>query len=201
MTSDARQDGSTSDMEREHRSFDRITSSPEEWRQFGRDLALAAPQARGEVRTASAEPSGYRGSPVDQVAEQLAAWARLRSRHERGSVQVRLHPEVLGELMIEVSWQDGGIVAAIKAQNSVAGELLASDLSRLRTTLTEQGIPVFDLGVQVGMDFRHWTSEENGFRAARHIANAPGTGSGPDREPALPTLLAMTSNSVIDILV
>lgn len=122
-------------------------------------------------------------------------------RSEGGQVHLRLHPKALGELLIDISWKEGGIVAAIKAQSHIAGDLLASDLGRLRTALDKQGIPVSDLGVQVGLDLRHWSFEGNGFRASPTIEYAREAIPWRDRGSALPNALSMKTDSLIDITV
>ncbi len=137
-------------------SRDLSSHLPADGGQSGANFASAAPPRAEELRQGSAALPAYAQSVVDQVAEQIATTARMNPRHDGGHMQLRLHPEALGELVIEVSWKDSGIVAAIKTQSHVAGELLANDLGRLRIALEEQGISISGLGVQVGLDLRQW---------------------------------------------
>src|SRR5574337_348436 len=124
-TQDMQQDGSTSDPEGGGHSSDRSSPPPGDGRQIGADFALAAgPRAEGP-RAGSAAPPMHTGSLVDQVAEQVAEAARMSLRNEGGQVHLHLHPKALGELLIDISWKEGGIVAAIKAQSHIAGDLLA----------------------------------------------------------------------------
>jgi hypothetical protein len=95
-------------------------------------------------------------SLLDQVVNEIASAVRLSFRSEDARVQVHLRPEGLGELVIQVSWDEKGVVAAIQAASRPAGEMLEGDLGRLRYALNLQGIPVSILAVQIGLDFRDW---------------------------------------------
>src|SRR5574337_700650 len=198
-TQDMQQDGSTSDPEGGGHSSDRSSPPPGDGRQIGADFALAAgPRAEGP-RAGSAAPPMHTRSLVDQVAEQVAEAARMSLRNEGGQVHLHLHPKALGELLIDISWKEGGIVAAIKAQSHIAGDLLASGLGRLRTALDKQGIPVSGLGVQVGLDLRHWSFEGNGFRPSPTIEYTRGTIPWRDRGSVPPNAVSMKTDSLIDI--
>ncbi|MDD5558320.1 flagellar hook-length control protein FliK [Candidatus Methylomirabilis sp.] len=200
-TQDMQQDGSTSDPEGGSHSSGHSSSPPGDGRQIGADFTLVAgPRVEGP-RAGSAAPPMHTGSLVDQVAEQVAEAARMSLRNEGGQVHLHLHPKALGELLIDISWKEGGIVAAIKAQSHIAGDLLASDLGRLRTALDKQGIPVSGLGVQVGLDLRHWNFEGNGFRPSPTIEYARGTIPWRDRGSVLPNAVSMKTDSLIDITV
>lgn len=200
-TQGMQQDRSASDSEGESRSSNRSSPPPGDGRQIGADFTLAAGPRADAPRSGSAAPPVHTGSLVDQVAEQVAEAARMSLRNEGGQVHLHLHPKALGELLIDISWKEGGIVAAIKAQSHIAGDLLASDLGRLRTALDKQGIPVSGLGVQVGLDLRHWSFEGNGFRSSPAIEYARGTIPWRDRGSVLPNAVSMKTDSLIDITV
>jgi hypothetical protein len=200
-TQDMQQDRSAFDSEGGGRSSDRSSPPSHDGRQIGADFALSAgPRAEGS-RSGSAAPPVHTGSLVDQVAEQVAEAARMSLRSEGGQVHLRIHPKALGEMLIDISWKEGGIVAAIKVQSHAAGELLANDLARLRTALDKQGIPVSDLGVQVGLDLRHGSFEGNEFRSSPAIEYVREAIPWRDRESVLPNALSMKTESVIDITV
>lgn len=176
-------------------------SSFDDGRQFGSDLAGATAPRGESLRSDGSAPSFRPRVVVEQVAEQIATAARISLRQDGESVHLRLHPRTLGDLVIEVSWKEGGIIAAIKAQSHVTGELLAGDLGRLRIALEEQGFPVSDLGVQVGLDFRQWNSAGNGSHASPAVGYAAGTIPWHDRRPALSAVAEIGSDSLIDITV
>lgn len=200
-THDMQQDRSAFDSKGGSRSSDRSAPPSHDGRQIGADFALAAgPRAEGP-RLESAAPPVHAGSLVDQVAEQVAEAARMSLRNEGGQVHLRLHPKALGELLIDISWKDGGIVAAIKVQSHAAGEYLTNDLDRLRTALDQQGIRVSDLGVQVGLDLRHGSFEGNGFRPSPTIEHTREAIPWRDRGLVPLNALSMKTDSLIDITV
>jgi hypothetical protein len=198
---DMQRDRSAFGSEDGGRSFDRSSPPPGDGRQFVHDLGRIAASREAQVPSESAVLSVRSKSLVDQVAEQISAIALVSGRNEARHVQVRLHPQALGPLAIEVSWQKDGIVAAIKAQSDVAGELLAHDLGRLKTALGEQGIPVSSLGVQIGLDLRQWSYEGDGAHASAHSGSSPEAAHGRDRRSALPMGPVMEPDRLIDITV
>ncbi|PWB82177.1 MAG: hypothetical protein C3F08_00230 [Candidatus Methylomirabilota bacterium] len=197
----ARQDRPASGSEREDLSYERSSSHSSDGRPFDADLAYVAAPKGEPLRSGADAPPAYPRTIVDQVADQIATTARMSPRAEGERVRLRLHPETLGELVIEVSWKDSGIVAAIKTQSRVAGELLTNDLSRLRTALGEQGIPISGLGVQVGLDLRQWSYAGTGTHTLPFVRQAPEAQAGRDRESASPSARAMEPERLIDIRV
>lgn len=198
---DMQQDRSAFDSEGRSRLSDRSSPPSHDGRQVGGDFTLKAPPGAERPHLESAAPPVHTGSLVDQVAEQVAEAARMSLRSEGGQVHLRLHPKALGELLIDISWKDGGIVAAIKVQSHAAGEYLANDLDRLRTALDKQGVPVSDLGVQVGLDLRHWSFEGNGFRSSPTIEYSREAIPWRDRGLVPSNALSMKTDSLIDITV
>ncbi|CBE68808.1 MAG: flagellar hook-length control protein FliK [Candidatus Methylomirabilis oxygeniifera] len=200
-TQDMQQDRSASDPDSGRPSPDRSSPSFGDERQHLSDSALTAAPRGEQLRSESAAPPLRPRALIDQVAEQIVATVRMSPRKEGEYVHLRLHPQTLGELVIEVSWKDSGIVAAIKAQHHVAGELLANDLDRLRTALVEQGIPISDLGVQVELDLRQWSYAGNGSQDPRAIGYHPEVMLRHDRGSMPPMVPVMGPDSLIDITV
>ncbi len=200
-TQDMQQDRSASDPDSGRPSPERSSPSFGDERQHLSDAALTAAPRGEQLRSGSAAPPLRPRALVDQVAEQIVATVRMSPRKEGEYVHLRLHPQTLGELAIEVSWKDGGIVAAIKVQHHVAGELLANDLDRLRTALVEQGIPISDLGVHVGLDLRQWSYAGNGSQDSRAIGYLPEVMLRHDRGSMSPMVPVIGPNSLIDITV
>lgn len=180
---------------------DRSVSALDDGRGFGADLAVATALKGEHLRSNVSALSPRQRVVVEQVAEQIGRAAGISRRQDGESVQLRLHPQTLGELVVEVSWGESGIVAAIKTQSHVTGELLAADLGRLRIALEKQGFSVSDLGVQVGLDFQQWNSAGDGFHASRGIEYPAETIPRHDRRFALPAVAAIGPNSLIDITV
>jgi len=73
-----------------------------------------------------------------------------------GGMQVRLtlHPESLGEVMVQVRWERGILTARLDAATPEARAALEGGLGSLRTALAEQGVAVerLQVGLQLGPD-------------------------------------------------
>ena len=67
---------------------------------------------------------------------------------------VKLTPENLGTLQIEISQKDGQLVAKIIASSQRGKELLDSQLHGLRVTLAAQGINFDKIDFEQAADFR-----------------------------------------------
>lgn len=195
-------DESASDSESGDPAPDRSSSPPSSDRAgLHADCTLSATSRTEGPRSGPVALSGHPRALSDQLAEPIVMAARLSQRNEGKHVQLRLHPQTLGELVIEVSWKDSGIVAAIKVQHHVAGELLANDLGRLRIALVEQGIPISDLGVQIGLDLHQWSYAGNGSQDSRVTGYLPEAMLRHDRG-SMPTMVpVMGPDSLIDITV
>jgi flagellar hook-length control protein FliK len=82
---------------------------------------------------------------------------------------LRLHPESLGEVRVQVRWEGGALSARIEAVTPLAREALESGSHHLRAALEDQGIPVERLSIGMRMDldakqFAHdsgWPAEES----------------------------------------
>lgn len=66
-----------------------------------------------------------------------------------GSLTLRLHPEDLGMVRIELQLAEGSVRAQITTQTDAARELLTRDLTQLRESLHRHGLTVEKLEVQV----------------------------------------------------
>ncbi|HWR21394.1 MAG TPA: flagellar hook-length control protein FliK [Verrucomicrobiae bacterium] len=196
-----KQDESASDSESGSSAPDRSSSPSSDRPGLHADCTLSAASRTEGLRSGPVVPFWHPRTLSDQLAEPIVMAARLSQRNEGKHVQLRLHPQTLGELVIEVSWKDSGIVAAIKVQHHVAGELLTNDLGRLRIALVEQGIPISDLGVQVGLDLHQWSYAGNGSQDSHAIGYLPEVMLQHDQGSIPPMIPVMGSDSLIDITV
>jgi flagellar hook-length control protein FliK len=88
---------------------------------------------------------------VDQVGRQLS---RALLKGDR-IIRLRLKPPELGAVKIEMDLKDNVLRLDMIAENSTVKELLLSNVQELRNALTEQGVKIEGLDVQVGQDFNH----------------------------------------------
>ena len=99
------------------------------------------PQALAEQRAAQ----------YQQLADKLgqAVAQRLMGQIERGQwkMEMRMQPESLGHIHIELDMHAGGLNALFSADNNVTRELLAQGSAKLKDTLSQSGMEVASVWV------------------------------------------------------
>ncbi|WP_028585479.1 flagellar hook-length control protein FliK [Desulfogranum mediterraneum] len=93
-------------------------------------------------------PSGItvpEAAVMDQVINHFSATTKLES----GSIHLRLHPQELGELRLEIEVKQDNIKAHITTQNPQAQEALDRHLPRLRDALEQQGLHLSEVEISV----------------------------------------------------
>ena len=78
--------------------------------------------------------------PEGTVVDQMIAHFSVNKRLETGTVNLRLYPQELGELRMEIKVEQDNIKAHIIAQNPQAQEMIDRHLPRLREALEQQGL-------------------------------------------------------------
>lgn len=131
-------------------------------REEGQPFAQAVTAMSHAAPGAVADPQTNRGQqpPVSyaQMAERIA-WAvssRMASAWREGdaSLRVQLDPPALGPIEVEMALQEGRLEATITAPQTVARELLAEGLGRLRETLGQLGMNVAQITLSDGLSAR-----------------------------------------------
>lgn len=112
-------------------------------------------RATGEIRAGSASPAqgssltgGQAGSATEDAA--LASIQRglsVAMKQQGGSVQMRLTPESLGLLKIEMTLARGVVAATLQASTPEARELLTRNIETLRASLEAKGLSVERLSI------------------------------------------------------
>lgn len=109
-----------------------------------------------------------------QVQQQAVTSAALRGlgaaiKAGKGEATIRLAPEALGQLRIDVSIHDGKAEVLLKAEGTLAHELLTGSLTTLRNALEARGLIVHRLEVEPPPTASQPTEG--------HASTGPGTGS------------------------
>lgn len=90
------------------------------------------------------------GSPeTDANTARVMRGLSTATQQTGGSLTLRLHPEDLGMVRIELQLAEGSVKAQITTQTDAARELLTRDLTQLRESLHRHGLTVEKLEVQV----------------------------------------------------
>jgi flagellar hook-length control protein FliK len=84
--------------------------------------------------------------------ERVLSAARTSATHGGMEVRLRLHPEALGEVSVQIRWEGGVLSARLETATQAARDALENGAHALRTALQEQGIPVERLSVGIRLD-------------------------------------------------
>jgi flagellar hook-length control protein FliK len=86
--------------------------------------------------------------------DRVVGAVRTSLAHGGMEVRLRLHPESLGEVRVQVRWEGGMVSARLEATTPAARETLEGGAQALRAALQDQGIPVERLSVGIRMDLQ-----------------------------------------------
>lgn len=103
---------------------------------FGEQNALSGTTS---ASTSFSLPSGST-VPETTVVDQMIAHFSMNRRLETGTVNLKLYPQELGELRMEIKVTQDNVKAHIIAQNPQAQEMIDRHLPRLREALEQQGL-------------------------------------------------------------
>ena len=87
--------------------------------------------------------------PEGTVVDQMIAHFSVNKRLETGTVNLRLYPQELGELRMEIKVEQDNIKAHIITQNPQAQEMIDRHLPRLREALEQQGLNLQQVEVTI----------------------------------------------------
>lgn len=135
----------------------------------------AVPVAHGYLGTAvpaaeTSSPAEGAGQPIsqEQILQQVQEkLARHEVRPGGGEVRLKLHPEELGELTINLRMEDQRLRVEIVAENRTVKEALLQNLDTLRDTLSRQNISMERFDVATGGNPHQAFREERQAQAAR----------------------------------
>lgn len=141
---------------------------------------LTGPSSRSDAARLAAPqspPSHFRAQPDDNpLTAQALRGLAAALRQNGGSVTLRLNPEQLGFMKIEMSLKEGRVDARIEASNDAARHLLEQSVDRLRAALEARGLIVDRLEVK---PVNEGAPEPRGMDAASDAAErrdqSPGT--------------------------
>jgi len=87
--------------------------------------------------------------PDSTVVDQITAHFSVNNRLETSSVNLKLNPQELGELRMEIKVEHDNVKAHIVAQSPHAQEMIDRHVSRLREALEQQGLHLNEIEVTV----------------------------------------------------
>ncbi len=93
-------------------------------------------------------PSGLT-VPGETVVDQMISHFSVNNRLESGTVNLKLHPQELGELRMEIKITQDTVKAHFIAQTPQAQEMITQHLPRLREALEQQGLHLQQIDVTI----------------------------------------------------
>lgn len=87
--------------------------------------------------------------PDSAVVDQMIAHFSVNNRLQTGSVNLKLYPQELGELRMEIKVEQDNVKAHIVAQSPHAQEMIDRHMPRLREALEQQGLHLQQVEVTV----------------------------------------------------
>ena len=95
----------------------------------------------------------------DNLFPKLVETIETLVHEERSEVRMQLKPDHLGTLEVKLSLERGIMVAEFVVQDQQVREILASHLPQLQTALQNQGTPMADVSVSIGLGQREADSQ------------------------------------------
>ncbi len=139
-----------------------------------RPPAPVAPQA---AQAAAVKLPSGQVVPESQILDQVIEKAAFHANRDRSSLTIRLHPEELGELRLELVLEKGALRAHVHAQSHQVQDVLERNMFRLREALEQHGMRLDDVQVSVddgkeGREQDLWQRQQQEQSSARRRAGA-----------------------------
>lgn len=159
--------------------------------------------------TAAPDSSLYRlasGATVPEgtVIDQMITHFSINKHLESGTVNLKLHPQELGELHMEIKVEQDNVKAHIVTQSAHAQEMIDRHLPKLREALAQQGLHLGQVEVTVasndnaaGERFQEQTTGQQNHRSMGHKQSQSPFALDLDEELAINTAEVDNNLSVI----
>jgi len=116
-------------------------------------IAIAAFQAVAAAALTTPETVSSSGSSAStrvmdlELPSQIVQLVRLRSDNGDGQVHMRLNPDYLGDVSVDVRMNGASVVASVHASSAEVRDWLSANEMQLRQTLADQGLHLQELVV------------------------------------------------------
>jgi flagellar hook-length control protein FliK len=115
--------------------------------------------------------------------DRILGGARVSVSQGGMEVRLRLHPESLGEVRVQVRWEGGMLSARLQADSPAARDALQAAAPGLHAALREQGIPVEHLSIGLRMDLEARSQRQQFESQDAQRPDRPSAGTGPAPDP------------------
>ncbi len=147
---------------------------------FDSHLSTAAPKLAGaSVSAKEATPFVDRETQTD-VIRQIVQRMTLKSDHKHSQMIIRLKPEFLGHVRLQVTTEGHQVMVRMDAESNMVKEIVEHNMPHLKAELHQHGLQIEKFDVFVGSDNDGWRSgqQQTGFRqptkrSGQHFSSAP----------------------------
>ncbi|MFZ3172775.1 MAG: flagellar hook-length control protein FliK [Carboxydocellales bacterium] len=109
------------------------------------------------------------------VFQQIVNNSHMLIGKDHSEIKIQLKPEFLGKVSLEISIEKGVVKAEIVAENQQVKQLIEANLGNLRQTLTNQGLKVSQLVVNLGGQSQFGQTKEQSQNTGRGTRKQPNT--------------------------
>ncbi len=142
VTTTVTSEGSTGDQKESRDSKSQEQQSPVET--FVQNLGV-----KGQSQNMTVEATAQRVETMRNIVEQVVEQIKVQIKPAATTMELQLNPENLGKINLSVASKDGQLTATITTQTEVAREALESQIQNLRDSLSNQGLKVEAVEVNV----------------------------------------------------
>jgi flagellar hook-length control protein FliK len=147
-------------------------------------LATVAEKSTPGQATALARPeTPAAGTFQSTVMDQIVEKASLRSIHGRSEVRIRLKPEFLGNVQMNIATDKEQVVVRITTDQPVVKDIIESHLHHLKAELQNQGLTIDKFDVVVNPDADQHHNREPFSQMFKHHSSNDGRRQAQDQNP------------------
>ena len=139
----------------------------------------AAGQAAASTRTENTAVKTFQTTVMDQIVDKAA----MRSIHGRSEIQIRLKPEFLGNVQMNIAADKEQLVVRVMTDRPVVKEIIETHLHQLKTELQNQGLTIDKFEVLVNPDGNQQHGREQFAGMFKHHFSQNGRRQQPERDP------------------
>ena len=136
-------------------------------------------QAAALTRTEDSAVKTFQSTVMDQIVDKAA----MRSIHGRSEIQIRLKPEFLGNVQMNIAADKEQLVVRIMTDRPVVKEIIETHLHHLKTELQNQGLAIDKFEVMVNPDANQQHSREQFAQMFKHHSSQNGRQQAQEKDP------------------
>ncbi len=136
-------------------------------------------QAAVLTRTEDSAVKTFQSTVMDQIVDKAA----MRSIHGRSEIQIRLKPEFLGNVQMNIAADKEQLVVRIMTDRPVVKEIIETHLHHLKTELHNQGLAIDKFEVMVNPDANQQHSREQFAQMFKHHSSQNGRQQAQEQDP------------------